>query len=198
MCGHFALDPIAYDSHEQLGMDGGTLTFRTAARIRPTEPISILTLSCQALKAETRRWGIDTARSSRPVINARLETLAERPLFRPALGHRHCLIPATAWYEWRREGRDKVGYRFAPVQGGFWHFAGLWWPPSEALPEGAAVIVTTAATGPINDYHHRMPLCLGGEPARAWLAGNRVEPDAVWPGHILPMDRHRPVQPRLF
>ncbi|MBY5921810.1 SOS response-associated peptidase [Ferrimonas balearica] len=198
MCGHFALDPIAYDSHEQLGMDGETLALRTASRIRPTESISILTADHNRLSVATRRWGINTPQSSRPVINARLESLAERPLFRPALGHRQCLIPATAWYEWRKEGRDKVGYRFAPEQSGFWHFAGLWWPPSDSLPEGAAVIVTAEATGAITEYHHRMPLCLSGQNARAWLEGKAGHPEPMWAGHICPMDRHRPVQPRLF
>ncbi|MBY6186364.1 SOS response-associated peptidase [Marinobacter hydrocarbonoclasticus] len=198
MCGHFALDPVNYDSHDQLGMDGGTLSFRTASRIRPTESISLLLSGPSGLTVEQRRWGVDTPQASRPVINARLETLAERPLFRPALGHRQCLIPATAWFEWRVEGRDKVGYRFSPGAGSFWHFAGLWWPPSEAQPQGGAVIVTCAAVSEVTAYHHRMPLCLSGASARAWLDGEMAVPTASWQGKVQPMDPHRPVQTTLF
>ncbi|ADN77141.1 protein of unknown function DUF159 [Ferrimonas balearica DSM 9799] len=198
MCGHFALDPVDYDSHDPLGMDGGTLALRTAPHLRPTDPISLLRAEGPRLHSQIVRWGRDVPQAARPVINARLETLSQRPLFRPQLGRFHCLIPATAWFEWRHEGSDKVGYRFAPQQGRLWHFAGLYWPPSERLPQGGAVIVTRAAEGAVSDYHHRMPHCLDPASARAWLAGEWVTTASSWRGRITPIDPHRPVQPRLF
>ncbi|MBY5992630.1 SOS response-associated peptidase [Ferrimonas balearica] len=196
MCGHFALDAVNYDTREQLGADYGSYKLAASPHIRPTDSISLLRAAEGALEVVALPWGLKTDFSPRPVINARVETLSERPLFKPALGVRQAVVPASAWFEWRREGSDKVGYRFDGER--LLHFAALWWPASERHPRGAVVLVTTAATPPLEAYHHRMPLCLGRDQVLPWLAGQAPEAPFEPTLSIGPKDPHRPVQPDLF
>lgn len=172
MCGRFFQACDGYDTREQLGMDGGTLELEPQREVRPTQLVSaVLELDGQ-LSLRQLQWGLPHPGLSRPVINARSETLADKPMFCQALAHRRCLVPASGWFEWRKEGSGKQAYRFsAPVSvpRPLFSFAGLWWPPAESLPNGALVLITQAATPCLSQYHHRMPVALLGPSARAWL-----------------------------
>jgi len=118
-------------------------------------------------------WGLVPAwaRAFRPgPINARIESVAEKPTFRDAFRRRRCLVPASAWYEWTGEGRQKQAWAMEPAGRGLVAFAGLW----EAWGDGAdrretVAFLTTEATGGLADIHHRMPVCLGPGTWEAWL-----------------------------
>ncbi|BDY03781.1 SOS response-associated peptidase [Ferrimonas sp. YFM] len=175
MCGRFFQACDGYDTRDQLGMNGGTFELEPQGEIRPTHLVSaVLELDGQ-LSLRQFQWGLPHPGLSRPVINARSETLAEKPMFRQALARRRCLIPASGWFEWRKEGSGKQAYRFsAPRPAPLFSFAGLWWPPAESLPNGAVVLITQAATQNLSEYHHRMPVALLGAPARAWLQSGEL------------------------
>lgn len=118
-------------------------------------------------------WARDTTGAAR-MINARAETLTEKPAFREAFGRRRCLVPADGFYEWRLT----TGGLKQPVfisAGRPIAFAGLWesWrdpgAPSGAAPLRTCAIVTTTANARLSDLHSRMPVVLDREVWAAWL-----------------------------
>ncbi|HVW21528.1 MAG TPA: SOS response-associated peptidase [Opitutaceae bacterium] len=127
-------------------------------------------------EAAPLRWGFlpswsRPGQSIAPLVNARSETLAEKPAFRDAFRSRRCLIPASGYYEWEARGKARLPWAFRAAGGGPLCLAGLWeaWrTPDGTMLEGCAV-VTTAPNGLMQPIHHRMPLSLGPEPAAAWL-----------------------------
>jgi len=120
-------------------------------------------------------WAKDRAIANR-LINARGETLWEKPAFRGAAARHRCLIPADGFYEWRSEAGGKQPYlitmKDASRNGGLFAFAGLWerWHDQAS---GAAVesccIVTTVASADVAEIHHRMPVILEPESCGDWL-----------------------------
>lgn len=103
-------------------------------------------------------------------INARVETVDEKPSFRDAFKRRRCLIPASGYYEWQTTGKKKQPYHFVPIEGGAWSFAGLWerWEGAGQVVESCTIIV-----GPANDVagrvHDRMPIILDAGDHETWL-----------------------------
>jgi putative SOS response-associated peptidase YedK len=123
------------------------------------------------------RWGLvpswagDPSEMAGKTINARAETVAERPAYRQAFERRRCLIVADGFYEWS----GGVPHWIAPADGEPFAFAGLWssWRPRGASPEleplRSCAIVTTAAAGPIRALHDRMPVILDPAGESTWI-----------------------------
>ncbi|TKB49327.1 SOS response-associated peptidase [Ferrimonas sediminicola] len=196
MCGRFFQVCEGFESWEQLGMDGGRLALEPADEIRPSQLVSAVLEFDGKLCLRRMQWGLPHSGLSRPVINARSETLADKPMFRQALAHRRCLIPASGWFEWRREGAHKRPYRFeAPSP--LFSFAGLWWPPAQSLPNGAVVLVTRGATPSLSKYHHRMPVALLGAGARNWLQRGEIS-GALEAFRVAALPSTGPTQGQLF
>jgi putative SOS response-associated peptidase YedK len=123
-------------------------------------------------------WAKDPSIGNR-MINARAETLAEKPAYRHAFEKRRCLILADGFYEWRTEARGKTPYYISRDGGEPFAFAGLWesWTDrSSGESLQTAVIVTTAASAFLAELHDRMPVVLQPDTAGDWLAG---EPGAL-------------------
>lgn len=127
------------------------------------------------------------------VINARVETVAERGLFAGSFRHRRCLLPADGWYEWVRDsGTKPQPYFVAPTDGGVLAMAGIW--RIEAATDGPAalrvVVITGAATEPFTWLHDRTPMVVAPAAWEAWLdPATRVDPrDLLVPGTALPVD----------
>ncbi len=123
------------------------------------------------------RWGLIPSWAKEPgignrIINARAETIAEKPAFRAAFRRRRCLIPADGFYEWKTERGRKQPYRIALADGAPFAFAGLWerWAGSgEAGAVESCTIVTTEANARLKAIHHRMPVILAPGAYEAWL-----------------------------
>jgi len=120
-------------------------------------------------------WADDPAVGSR-MINARGESVAEKPAFRGAFRARRCLVAANGFYEWRSEGRRKQPYLVRLRGGGLFAIAGLWesWRPKGSTGEvlETYTIVTTDASPKIRDIHPRMPVMLEPEQCGTWLDGS--------------------------
>jgi putative SOS response-associated peptidase YedK len=120
----------------------------------------------------TFRWGLAGTREGGPrPINARAETLLERPLFRQAFARRRCLLPADGFYEWQaRAGSRKQPYLISPRDGGVLALAGLWstWRRDEEILRTCAII-TTGANGVVRQLHERMPVILHAHHWERWL-----------------------------
>ena len=118
-------------------------------------------------------WAKDPSIGNR-MINARAETVAEKPAYRAAYRHRRCVVLADGFYEWRREGDSKTPYFISLASGEPFSLAGLWenWTDKES---GDSLQTTTLITTAANDFmaplHHRMPVVLESNSAGEWLAG---------------------------
>jgi putative SOS response-associated peptidase YedK len=131
-------------------------------------------------------WAKEGAIGNR-LINARAETLAEKPSFRAAFRARRCLVAADGFYEWRQEGEAKQPYRIARRDGGPFAFAGLWerWAPAGAEAIESFTIVTSDASALLRPIHERMPALLRPEDHAAWLGGDTDQAKAAL-GRLLP------------
>ncbi len=116
-------------------------------------------------------WAKDRSIASR-LINARSETVAEKPSFRGAFAKRRCLVPADGYYEWQTTKAGKQPFRITRADGGVFAMAGLWeaWRDPES---GAAVetccLLTTQANAALAAIHHRMPVILDQAQFDPWL-----------------------------
>lgn len=129
-------------------------------------------------------WAKDMSVGNR-LINARAESLTEKPAFRRAAAGRRCLLPADGWFEWLREGTGKdahkTPYFMTLPSGASLALAGLWetWRPGSGAHEPPLVsttVVTVGSAGPLTELHHRMPLFLPAERWAAWLDPDRADP----------------------
>ena len=119
-------------------------------------------------------WAKDPAIGNR-MINARAETVAEKPSFRAAYRQRRCLVLADGFYEWKKEGDAKTPYFISLQNGNAFAFAGLWetWSAKESDETiQSTTLITTAANESMAKVHHRMPIVLQPDTADRWLAGD--------------------------
>lgn len=152
--------------------------------VAPTDRVPVVIERAGERRVAGMRWGLVPHWAASPaggakMINARLESLGEKPAFRTPLAQRRALIPADAYYEWlTRPGAAKVPHAIRPSDGGMLAFAGLWerWhaPSGEVLL--SCTIVTTASAGPIAYLHDRMPVVLPADLWDDWLDSERRGP----------------------
>ncbi len=116
-------------------------------------------------------WAKDPAIGNR-MINARVETLNEKPSFRAAFRNRRCLIPADGFYEWKKEGNYKVPYFIYQKSEKPFSLAGLWesWKNPDGITLYTFTIVTTEANDLLRELHDRMPVIVPPEKREAWLS----------------------------
>ena len=146
---------------------------------------------------ESMRWGLipswaKEARIGYKMINARAETVAQKPEFRGAFRQRRCLVPADGFYEWRKLGKVKQPYRITLAEGGPFAFAGLWerWRAPDGQAVSSFTIITTEANRPLRPIHDRMPVILDPADYDAWLDTAGVGPEeAVRPLRPYPDQR---------
>jgi putative SOS response-associated peptidase YedK len=164
MCGRYLLDttPAALRAFFAYAEQPN---FPARCNVAPTQPIPIVRLMEGKRQFALVRWGLIPAWVKDPrgfglLINARGESVNDKPAFKNAMKRRRCLIPADGFYEWREGGGNKRPYVVRPRAGGPIAFAGLWecWmgPNGEELE--TAAIVTTEANRTLRAIHHRMPV----------------------------------------
>ncbi|MGE5269394.1 MAG: SOS response-associated peptidase, partial [Thiohalocapsa sp.] len=115
-------------------------------------------------------------------INARRETIASAPAFREAFAHRRCLVPADAFYEWRKADGKSEPHAIVPADGGLFAFAGLWerWrDPTDGSILRSFTIVTGLPNVVCAPIHDRMPAILSQEAWSLWLGEREASPDEL-------------------
>ena len=117
------------------------------------------------------RWTRDLDTSQKP-INARAETLAEKPLFAPLLRSGRCLVPASGFYEWKKEGKRKVPFYFHLPESPLFAFAGLYdtWSGTGGQSLSTYTIITCNPNALVGAVHDRMPVILSRENEQRWLS----------------------------
>jgi putative SOS response-associated peptidase YedK len=139
-------------------------------------------------RAGLLRWGLIPAWAKDPtignrMINARAETVAEKPSFRRALQKRRCLVLADGFYEWRKEGRTKTPMFITLKSREPFAFAGLWetWEPPTGDPVRSCTIITTSPNSLMAAIHDRMPVILPRAAESLWLDRTVTDPQALLP-----------------
>lgn len=161
MCSQYEIRPPQQDIIERFGLThltGELLGTPANSIVRPTD--SALIIGADQI-ADLLPWGLKVDWQKSPVINARAETALEKPTFRPLLDRR-VIVPASAYFEWRQDGTEKIKTRIAPEGSSLFVMAGL-------RSNDRFVILTCSPAEPISNIHSRMPVILDAAHAKEWL-----------------------------
>jgi putative SOS response-associated peptidase YedK len=187
MCGRFTLTSEPEGVRKRFYVPD---TFRETRlvpsfNIAPSHEVAVVLNGNDGCELDSFRWGlipswVKDLTKMKPIINARLETIAEKPFFKSALTKRRCLIPADGFYEWVQEPGNKTKTpMFIHLPGRpMFGFAGLWdqWTNSDGEVIRTCTIVTMAANEVMQPVHDRMPAILSLENEVAWLDESRKDP----------------------
>jgi putative SOS response-associated peptidase YedK len=186
MCGRYLLTASARDIAKQFSLDvAPELTPRY--NIAPTQTVLCIRASRDGdvREAAPVHWGLipywakDRDIGSR-MINARSESVREKPAFRTAFERRRCLVPADGFYEWRKAGARKIPHCFRLRDAAVFGMAGLWerWNGPDGEIE-SCTIITTEANDVVRPIHDRMPVILAAGDYPAWLDPARRGDDGL-------------------
>jgi putative SOS response-associated peptidase YedK len=176
MCGRFTLSQPA-EAIAAVFQVNEVPTLEPRYNIAPTQRVpTVLQKAGGDRQFQMLRWGLipswakDLAMGAK-LINARGETVAEKPSFRSAFRHRRCLIIADGFYEWQRQEGKKQPFYFRVQNGQPFAFAGLWehWQEPEGEAIESCTIVTTEANKLLQPIHDRMPVILDPKDYDLWL-----------------------------
>jgi putative SOS response-associated peptidase YedK len=178
MCGRYTLsapDPAAVRARFGIAE---AVAVRQRFNVAPGDDVLAVTTDRQgAPRGDVLRWGLvpawaKTPESGAKMINARVETAAERPAFKQAFARFRCLIVADGFYEWQaRSGGPKQPFHITRADGQLFAFAGLWsiWHAPDGGRLRTCTILTTAANSAIAGLHDRMPVILERRAESVWL-----------------------------
>ena len=178
MCGRYSLatpNPAAVRARFPIGE---SVEIRRRYNVAPGDEVLAVTTDREGKpRGELLRWGLVPTWAKSPdtglkMINARVETVAERAAFRRPFERYRCLIIADGFYEWQRQAAGpKHGFHITRSDGGMFAFAGLWsiWHGEDGAQLRTCTILTTAASPAIAPLHDRMPVILAPGDESAWL-----------------------------
>lgn len=175
MCGRYTLSLPAPELVEAFDVPPLSFEWRPRWNVAPGQDCPVVGEDRKGRRMGLMRWGLVPEWMDDPpsggFVNARSETAGEKPSFREAFRRRRCLVPADGFYEWAREGGEKVPRWFRRRGGGVLALGGIW--------EGRTfAVLTTAANADVAPVHPRMPVLVPREGWDAWL-------DAGTPGDVL-------------
>ncbi len=187
MCGRYTLTTTIGRLQERFHFDATTLPYTASYNIAPGQEV-LAVISDDTPRAGYLRWGLvpswaKDAKLGYRMINARLETVAEKPSFRRALRQQRCLVLADGYFEWRRHGAAKIPTYIHLQDRVPFALAGLWetWRDAAGNPLQTCTILTTAANAFLSAIHPRMPVILSPEAEALWLDCQRQSPADLVP-----------------
>ncbi len=183
MCGRYTLkkNPVEFlhKVFPEIQFDPA-FAFTPSENVCPTMEVPVVLNANGTPFCTLLRWGLipSWSREDKPVtgiINARSETVGEKPSFKASFRRKRCLVPADGFYEWKKAaaGSKKIPYRFFKKSDPFLLLAGIWdeWERPAGLLRTFTVL-TTAANASVADVHDRMPVILDKNQANQWLSKN--------------------------
>ena len=184
MCGRYTLATPVNDLAERFEIDEYPSPITPSYNIAPTQEVAAVLVEEEKRKLQMLRWGLIPAWADDPsignrMINARSETVAEKPSFRKAFKDRRCLVLTDGFYEWQRTPDGKQPYYIHMKDGSPFAFAGLWesWRDGEEIR--SCTIITTEANQLVGEVHSRMPVILPPEDYEVWLDPEFEEKEAL-------------------
>ncbi|MHC4220323.1 MAG: SOS response-associated peptidase [Planctomycetota bacterium] len=174
MCGRYSLEARSSEIVEAFRL-AEAIAFSARYNISPTQQVPVVRQDPETAdrRLDLIRWGLTPAwaRGSRPIINARSETIDQKPSFRASFRSRRCLVPATGFYEWQKLRAAKQPFHIRIREGGVFAFAGIWdrSPDADGSPVETFAILTCAPNETMKPIHNRMPVILDPEAYHLWL-----------------------------
>jgi putative SOS response-associated peptidase YedK len=188
VCGRYTLaTPDPADLRARFPV-GESVEIRRRYNVAPGDEVLAVTTDREGnARGELLRWGLVPSWAEKPdtglkMINARIETVAQRPAFRRAFERYRCLIIADGFYEWRpTPGGPKQPFHITRADGEPFAFAGLWsiWYGPDETKLRTCTILTTAANTAIAPLHDRMPVILAPDDEAGWLE-TATPNDVLW------------------
>ncbi|TSB46820.1 SOS response-associated peptidase [Alkalicoccobacillus porphyridii] len=183
MCGRFTLFTRPEKIMEELGIQ--IPLFDPSYNVAPSQNILSVAANSNGTRAGFLKWGLvpSWAKDKKigpKLINARAETIAEKPAFKSSFYRRRCLIIADSFYEWKRTGNEKRPYRIVIGDEDIITFAGLWdrWTDGEEQIN-SCTIITTHPNQTMLTLHDRMPVILDKKSREVWLDSNVEDPSQL-------------------
>ncbi|GGA55676.1 SOS response-associated peptidase [Pelagibacterium lentulum] len=185
MCGRYAYT-LPHETTRQLFNAASVALSPPRYNIAPTQPIIAVWQDESGRHGKLARWGlvphwVKDPRDFPLIVNARSETLSQKPAFRDAVKHSRCVIPASGYYEWHRAGSVKQPYYINYKSGEPLAMAGLYttWIGPEGEEVDTAAVVTVGANADLSGIHDRMPALLDADGIEDWLNVRSVRADAA-------------------
>jgi putative SOS response-associated peptidase YedK len=178
MCGRYTLSANGDELVEAFDIPTPSFDLVALYNIAPGQLAPVVAADRRGRRMGLLTWGLVPGWVDEPgegIINARVESVGERPTFREALERRRCLVPADGFYEWKRVTGGKIPYWIHPSAGGVLSFAGIWerWSRPGTEPRHTFAILTTEANADVASLHDRMPVIVPRENRSAWLDRSR-------------------------
>jgi putative SOS response-associated peptidase YedK len=174
MCGRYTLTNPQKLS-DRFAAQNELDALRASWNVAPSQTMPVVTRNSPN-RLELMKWGLVPAWSKEPktkfsTINARVETLSEKPMFRNLVRNRRCIVPASGFYEWKREGEKKTPYYFYLKDTDIFGFAGLYdiWSDGNGGELRTYTVITVPANEVMEPVHDRMPAILSKEAEGYWL-----------------------------
>jgi putative SOS response-associated peptidase YedK len=174
MCGRFTFQPTE-DVYARFQINNQLDSLVPRYNIAPGQMVPVI-IANSPRQIVLMRWGLmphwaKDDKTAYKMINARVETLTQRPAFRGLLSYHRALVPCCGYYEWQGEGRDKTPYYIHPQDDQYLAFAGLYdvWTKPNGEDLYTFTIITTDADESMAKLHNRMPVILAKELEEAWL-----------------------------
>jgi putative SOS response-associated peptidase YedK len=189
MCGRFTLTVDPSQLQKAFPWLSVPAQFSPRYNIAPSQPVAVVPNNGQN-KLDFFIWGLIPSWSKDPsignrMINARAETLAEKPSFRNAFRRRRCLVLADGFYEWKKspDGKGKIPMYIQLETNNPFAFAGLWeiWNSTEGSEVHSCTIITTNPNDFMSSIHNRMPVILPEDQYSVWLSQGEMDPKILQP-----------------
>lgn len=179
MCGRYTLTVTWEELLIYYSLEESPLPFHQPRyNVAPSQVMPALIHDGQKRRIGPLRWGLIPSwakdeKIAYRTINARAETLLDKPAFRQSFQHKRCIIPADSFYEWKLiDKKNKQPMRIVPRQGRLFHMAGLydtWVHPVDGAKISTFTIITTTPNKKMETIHDRMPVLLPAEHIDTWL-----------------------------
>jgi len=185
MCGRFVRAVSIEDIADEFEVDKPSFDLSPSYNIAPSQNIAII-MNDKKRSMALCRWGLIPSWAKDPkigykMINARAETVAEKPSFRSSFKKHRILVPATGFYEWKKEGTSKVPFYIGLTSGNPFGFAGLLsvWISPEKKQICTCTIITTSANDRLHEIHDRMPVIIHKTDEDRWLDPAEQDTDTL-------------------
>ncbi|MFC1518014.1 SOS response-associated peptidase [Candidatus Margulisiibacteriota bacterium] len=185
MCGRYVLE-LKDIFHKRFGIPAQIMEFKAHYNIAPTMALPVVVNFGKERHLEIMRWGLIPHWAKDPkigykMINARIETVAEKPSFKGPLRTHRCIVPASGFYEWQKTKAGKLPYYIKPKDDDYFALAGLYdiWKDENDKEVRSYSILTGVANKLMIPIHERMPVILGQDMEESWLDPEVTEPNQL-------------------